>query len=262
MKRLITYFLIIISNYAFASPVGNPLNPEIIEEGFFISPTSWANFRLGYEGIFVSDARMDKKPEKGKIDNFKNDVNSGSFTLNLKSRTDMFAILGASRIRSDWRFDNSGIMSRIELETKYKFYWATGGKIILFQWGNTALSMGGRYSYTKPTISFITQDGVPQQQTDAARVKYNDWQLDMGLAYRIDIFIPYLGVKYLDAKAKIHNASITIAANNSNWIKMKNRDNFGIYAGCSLSNSKYFMLTLEARFIDEEAISVAGEMRF
>ena len=90
----------------------------------------------------------------GKGDIFKNDVNSGTITLNLQNRTDIYGVLGASRIRSDWRFDNSGIMSRIELETNYKFYWATGAKIILFQWGNTALSLGGRYSTTKPSLTF------------------------------------------------------------------------------------------------------------
>jgi hypothetical protein len=86
--------------------------------------------------------------------------------------------------------------------------------------------------------------------------------VDMGLAYKIDIFIPYVGVKYLDAKARVKDASIAIAADSHNWMKMRNRDPVGVYAGCTLSNSKYFMLTIEARFIDEEAISVVGEMKF
>src|SRR3990167_10229915 len=161
MKKLIIFFFVVLSNFAFSDPVGNPLNPEIMDEGFFISPSSWLNFRIGYEGIFVSDARMTKKTSDGKIDNFKNDVNSGSLTLNLKNRVDLFAVLGASRVRADWRFDNSGTLSRIELETNYKFYWAAGIKIILFQWGNTVISTGGRYSCAKPTISSVTLDGGP-----------------------------------------------------------------------------------------------------
>ncbi len=261
MRKILIYIFILMSNCTFIFPVGNPLNPEIIDEGFFISAPSWINFRLGYEGIFVSDAKMIKKPQKEKIDNFKNDVNSGSITLNLKNRVDMYTLLGTSRIRSDWRFDNSSVMSRIELETNYKFYWAAGGRIILFQWRNTALSTGGRYSCTKPTISFITQDGAPKE-TANSKIKYKDWQVDMGLAHEIDIFIPYLGVKYLNSKAQIQNAPIIIAANAQNQIKMKNKNNFGVYVGCSLSNRKYFMFTIEARFIDEEAISVMGEMKF
>ena len=60
----------IMNSLIFASSVGNPLNPQIIEDGFFISSASWMNFRLGYEGIFVADGRM-SNTEKKKIDNFK-----------------------------------------------------------------------------------------------------------------------------------------------------------------------------------------------
>jgi len=261
MKKIILLFFTMFSFGLFAAPVGNPLSPAIIEEGFFVTSASWVNFRLGYEGNFVSDARMDKKTSGGKIDNLKKDINSGSFTLNLQNRTDLFAILGASRIRSDWRFDNAGIMSRIELETNYRLYWAAGGKAILFQWGNTALSAGGRYSFTEPTLTFITQDGTPQDK-GPSRVKYHDWQVDLGLAHKIDIFVPYVGVKYLNSKAKISNTAIVIDTNGLNQIKMRNRDHFGVYAGCTLSNSKYFMMTVEARFIDEEGITVSGEMKF
>lgn len=261
MKKVIIYFLILVASQVYAAPCGNPLNPEIIEEGFFISPCRWANFRIGYEGVFVADARMEKRFDKGKIDNFKFDINSGTFTLNLQNRVDLFGVFGASRIRSDWRFENSNAMSRIELETNYKFYWAAGGKIILFQWGNTGLSCGGRYSFTDPSLSFITLDGSPRN-VELTKIKYRDWQIDLGIGHKIDIFIPYIGVKYLNAKAFVFNSPIVIESNGLNYILLKNKDKFGVYAGCTLSNCKYFLLTVEARFIDEEAISVVGEMRF
>jgi len=261
MKKIMILFFTICFFGVYAAPVGNPLNPEIIEEGFFITPASWMNFRLGYEGNFVSDARMDKKTSSSKIDNFKNDSNSASFTLNLQNRTDLFAVLGASRIRSDWRFDNAGVMSRIELETNYRLYGAAGGKAILFQWGSTVLSVGGRYSFTEPSITFITRDGALQDK-GFSRVKYHDWQVDLGTAHKIDIFAPYLGVKYLNSKAKIKNVPIAIDTDGQNQIKMKKRDHFGVYVGCSLSNGKYFMMSVEARFIDEEGISVTGDIKF
>jgi len=244
----------------FSAPVGNPLNPEIINQGFFISPASYINFRIGYEGDFVYDARMDKKPV-GKIDNFKKDSNSALITINWKNRIDTFATLGSCRIRSDWRFNASNATSRLELESNYKFYWSAGGKIILLQWGNAAAAIGGRYSHTKPPISFITIDGSPVN-FDKYNLKYHDWQIDFGLAYKIDVFIPYVGTKYLNAKSKLCNTDIVINDNNQQSIKMKNKDHFGLYTGCTLSNIKYFMLSVEARFIDEEAIAVIGEIKF
>lgn len=261
MKKIVILILIIFACKTLAAPIGNPLNPGIIADGFFISQASWLNFRLGYEGNFVSDSRMDKKVGSGKVDNFKQDVNSGTLTFNLQNRIDVFGVLGAARIRSDYRFDNLGTQSRIELETNYRLYWAAGGKIILYQWGNTALSVGGRYSKTKPTLSFITQDGAPQD-IGSTKISYRDWQIDMGLAHQIDIFIPYLGAKYLNAKSIIRNSAIVLAENSQNFMRMKNDDKFGVYVGCTLSNSKYFLLTVEARFVDEEAISVMGELKF
>ena len=261
MRKLFILLMMVAMKSLIAAPVGNPLNPEIIAEGFFISPASWINFRLGYEGNFEYDGRMKKKPNGGKIDNLKQDVNSGLLTINLQNRADLFGVLGASRIRSDWRFDNLGTPSRIELETNYRLYWACGGKVILFQWSNTALSAGGRYSKTKPSLSFITQDGVPQDKGNA-KVRYKDWQVDLGLAHQIDIFIPYIGAKYLQSKAKIENTAFAISDAGQNSQKMKNKNPVGVFAGCTLSNSKFFMLTIEARFIDEEAISVMGELKF
>ncbi|MFA6119628.1 MAG: hypothetical protein WCT85_04925 [Parachlamydiales bacterium] len=262
MNKIIIFILSAVFYVSgFATTVGNPLNPEIIEEGFFISPTSWINFRVGYEGDFISDARLYNALQKGKIDNFKKDINSGTLTLNFQNRMDVFGVVGEGRIRSDWRFENLNAVSRLQLESNYRLYWAAGAKVILFQWCNTALSTGGRYTFMKPSISYITIDGIPQDKGNS-RIKSKDWQIDLGLAHRIDLFIPFIGVKYLNAKERVYDSPVVISADNQNYVNMKNKDRFGIYAGCSLSNSKYFMLTVEARFIDEEAISVSGDLKF
>ncbi len=263
MKRIFLNLLFSASVcFLHGAPVNNPMNPEIIEEGFFITPASWLNFRIGYEGNFISDGRMEKKTgTEGKVDNFEQDVNSGSFTLNMQSRLDIFTVLGASRIKTDWRFKESSISRRIELETNYRFSWVIGARAILFEWGNTALGVGGRYSKTKPSLSWLTKDGVPQE-VGRPKVSYKDWQADMGLSHRIDIFIPYIGVKYSNTRAKLRNMGLIVASDNSMFMHMRNRDHFGVYAGCSLSNAKYFLFNVEARLIDEEAITVSGEIKF
>ncbi|MBN2479851.1 MAG: hypothetical protein JXA94_06450 [Parachlamydiales bacterium] len=262
-KNIIIIFLLFFANLGYSAPVNNPLAPEIIEEGFFISPASWLNFRLGYEGNFVSDGRMNKSiGNEGRIDNFKQDVNSGTVTINFYNRMDAYAVLGASRIRSDWRYTYGGITSRVELETNYRFSWAVGGKAILFEWGNTAFSVGARYSFTKPTLSFVTKDGVPNDNSNNARVRYKDYQIDVDLGHKIDVFIPYIGGKYSVAKSSIKNFDFPVTQDGDTEMRMKNKDHFGVFVGCSLSNGKYFMLNVEARFIDEEGITVSGDLKF
>ena len=262
MKRLIQFILILFSFIeVYSSPVGNPLASEIIEEGFFISPGSWINFRMGYEGNFTTDARLKNELNKNKIDNFKIDYNSGSFTINLQNRIDLFALLGSTRIRSDWRFSNLDIHYRSEMETDYKPIWAVGGRAVLFEWGNVALGAGGRFTKANPSINFVTINGALKQLTKS-KVKYQDWQADFAIAYKIDIFVPYLGAKYLNAIAEVKKFDFYINDNFSNEIYMKNKDRYGVFIGCTFSNGKYFSLTCEARFIDEEAGMISGEFRF
>jgi hypothetical protein len=260
-KNLFTLF-IFFTLKSFSAPVGNPLNPALIEQGFFISPSSAVNFRIGYEGNFVKDSNLKKTViQRGKIDDFKQDINSGTFTLNFQNRLDIIAVLGASKIKSNWRFDENNVSKRIELETNYRFYYALAARVILFEWGNTVLGSGARYSEAKPSIFWLLKDSTLQNINEAA-VNYKDWQVDLGLSHKIDIFVPYIGIKYLNSKAKIMNVISVIADNNLTYMKMKSRDNFGLYLGTSLSNSKYFLFTIEARLIDEEAISVFGEIKF
>jgi hypothetical protein len=259
MKKALL-LLIFLSSGCFAAPVGNPLNPAVIKQGFFISQGSWINIRAGYEGNFVYDSKMKETlPQHNHIDNFKQDVNSATLTFNIHNRFDLYALAGEERIRSDWRF-NDTTAHRIELESHFHFSWGSGAKVILFEWGKVALSAGGRYSQTKPKLLWLTDNGV-EQFLSKESIKYSEWQTDLGFSYRIDMLIPYLGAKYSSSKFSIEETSVLLE-NNSTSIHMKNRNNFGVYLGCSLSNSKYFMLQIEARLLDEEAVTVSGDVRF
>ena len=52
--------------------------------------------------------------------------------------------------------------------------------------------------------------------------------------------------------------SSTLAGSNS----FENCHKVGVYVGCAISNGRYFMLNLEGRLVDEEAITVSGDFRF
>ncbi|MBI5345975.1 MAG: hypothetical protein HZB76_02380 [Chlamydiae bacterium] len=260
MKRALLFFALCV-NSLFAAPAGDPFNPAIIKEGFFISPGSWINVRAGYEGNFVYNAKMEKDDgADGIIDNFKQDVQSGTLTINIHDRFDLYGVVGESRIRSDWRFKQAPDNLRIELESHYKFCYGVGAKAIFFEWGNFVLSGGGRYFTTSPDLLWLVKNGV-EQAFDNSKIDYKEWQGDLGMAYKIDFFIPYIGAKYSSSTAKIHTGNVNINTD-SNSISMENRENFGLYLGCSISNSKYFMLGLEVRLIDEEAFTISGDIRF
>jgi hypothetical protein len=264
VKKIIFLFLF-FPFFIHSSPVGNPSSAHFIEEGFFTSAGYWMNIRLGYEGNFVYNARFkQKKGGKRKIDNFEIENNGGSFTINFQNRLDLFAVLGSARMRGNWIIDEStyNFLTRIETQTDYDFLWAAGGRAIFFEWGNTSFSLGGRYSRSSPSLDWITSDGEPYS-TDRAKFKYQEWQIDMGLSHKIDIFTPYIGAKYSRKTGQISGVTSTPIADDSGYtIRLKSDKKVGLFLGCALSTSKLFALNVEVRMIDEEAVTVSADLRF
>ena len=118
---------LVASTTPYAAPVGNTSAPELIQERFFISCDSWIDFRIGYEGDFVADGRMKQHNQgRGRVDTYEQRANSGTFTLNILDRLDIYGVFGSSRTEADWRFGDisAGNVTRMELETKYNFLWA------------------------------------------------------------------------------------------------------------------------------------------
>ena len=255
--------LLSLVNGLSAAPVNNPSAPALIKDGFFISPTSWLDFRLGYEGNFVNDAKMKQTQESfGRVDDFKIDVNAGSCTLNFWNRLDLYGIFGAARIRGLWQCSPADALRQVDTETKYRFTWAAGGKVMLFEWGRTALTVGGRYFFTRPKLEWLTWNGSPYA-VGTAKYRFREWQADLGLSHQIDLLTPYLGIKYSRKNAHLRQVtSVAIATDGSGSIHMRERQKIGMVAGCGLSSRKFFMLNLEVRLIDEEALTVTGDFRF
>ena len=264
MKKLI--FLIgslIIVNLLEATPTGNPSFPKAIEEGFFITPSSGISFRLGYEGNFVTNRRLkqDSSPSR-RVNNFSIYLNSGIATINLLNRLDVFGTFGKGRVKTDWIINEMpNAFSYLELQTKYDIAWSVGTKIIFFEWGNTILSVGGRYFYTDPKILWYSKAAVVYP-LENHKIRFEEWQVDIGLSHKIDIFIPYICAKYSKAKAKFAVDDTAINSDGSNKLKMKSKNLYGMALGCMITTAKYFMLNLEVRMVDEEAFTVSGEFKF
>ncbi len=251
--------LILCANI-FAAPVGNPSSPRLINEGFFIPKTSPVSVRAGYEGDFVGDARLEQYNESsGRVDDYTQDSNCGVLTLNVLDRIDVYSLFGSSRTNADWRF-TTDVTHRAEVETLYDFIWGVGARGIL--WGNEAmcLGLGGRYEQSHYDSLWMTIDG-DVQLADGAYLHWREWQIDLDFSYKIDIFTPYIGLKYSNARTKI-SGDVPISNNGSEINQFENRNPVGIFIGCSLSSGKYFMLNVEGRLIDESAVTISGDLRF
>jgi hypothetical protein len=244
-----------------AAPVGNTSAPDLIEKGILTSCSNTVDFRLGYEGDFVTDGRMEQGGGE-RVDRYRQDTNSGTAVCNIQNRMDVYGVFGLSQTRTDWRFISPAeAIVRIKVDTENSFLWAAGLRAILVEWGNTSLGCGGRYSSCDYPLSSLTSNGVPAS-TGGAQFHWREWQINLDMSYKIHLFTPYIGVKYSHARAELSHFSVPIAANGANSNNLENRDPIGLYLGCGLSTGKYFMLNIEGRLIDEEAITLSADIRF
>jgi hypothetical protein len=246
----------------FAAPVENTSAPQLIEEGFFISRDSLVDFRAGYEGDFVADARMQQhEVSSGRVDSYEQETNSGTVTLNFLDRLDVYGLCGSSRTCADWRFTISGDVHRAQLETLYSFLWGVGARGILYESGCFAFGMGGRFEHSKYDNLWMTIDGIVQQ-VSGTELHWRVWQIDVDMSYKIDIFTPYIGIKYSNVRSGVGVFSTPISNSGVGMNFFENRTPVGVFIGCSLSSGKYFMLNIEGRLIDEEAVTISGDFRF
>jgi len=256
------YFVFFAASSLLASPVGNPASPQLVSHPFFIPCDYWLGIRIGYEGDFVGDERMNQaEGGSGRVDNYIQSSNSGTLTLTLVERLDIYGVFGSSRMSADWRFSTGPIVNRAEIQSKYRFLWGVGARGILYEWGCAVLGVGGRYSNSLPKPSWMTINGAPVS-VSGGKIHWYEWQVDLDLAYKIELFTPYVGIKYAKAVAKLSGFSEAIGNSGTGLLRMESRSPVGIVVGCSLSTGKYFLFNVEGRLIDEEAITISGDLRF
>ncbi len=78
----------------------------------------------------------------------------------------------------------------------------------------------------------------------------------MGIVRKFDIFSPYIGVEASCARAKIKKLS------RMDLSSLHSRTPVGIFLGCGLSPGTRVIINVEARLIDEQAVTVSGDLRF
>jgi hypothetical protein len=245
-----------------AAPVENPSMPKLIEEGFFIPATSPISIRTGYEGDFVGDAMLNQYGDSsGRVDDYSQVSNCGIFTINLFKKVDVFTVLGTSRTSADWRFTVDDMTSRAEVETLYDFIWGMGGRGILYSSGAACLGIGARYEASHYENLWMTVNG-DIKRSSGSYLHWQSWQIDLDFSYKIDLFTPYIGVKYSNVRTVIAELPFAISDSGSGMNRFKNRTPVGVVIGCSLCSGKCFMMNIEGRLIDEEAVTISGDLKF
>lgn len=239
--------------------MGNPSAPEIVDEGFFFCKENWFAVKASYQRDWVFDRNMKAVSKiSGRMDDFDFVVDQGVLTINLIDRIELYGSAGAARFHAIHR---PMVGVRHEYETHEQFTWGLGARGTFAAWKGASFGIDGGYQQAHPTMKWMTLNGVPVSPRPGAKLTYYEWQVGLGASYQIDLFIPYIGVKYSNAGARFRHLPPGFLLSGRHF-KTKNRRKFGMALGTTLSNGNRFAATVEVRLIDEQSITLAAEVKF
>lgn len=215
----------------------------------------------------------------------------------------------------------------IELYTDTAFAWSVGARAALWECGCATLGASFQYAQSKPKVEELNvlcnaaeftinkPKGYVDQAfpleitagTDAATgtkdasIDYHEWQASLALSYRLNMFTPYIGVKWSRAsfdadmiriaQPKLeqpilevttwnptiagagdivdnpNNTTANVLADTLQIVsmqinKMKSRKSCGLAVGTTIVDADKYAVTVETRLIDERAAHVNAQFRF
>lgn len=247
-KLFFSLVLVFFSSFAHALYQGNPALPKCPEEGFYIAKEASLGLRLGYEGDFVWDRKMTNRTDKFEIlENF------GTLTATLFDRLDLYASAGG--LSAEIRQQRPG--TGLEFNSHTGAAWKVGARGVLYQYGNTFVSLQAAYLQTHASLKEIALNGTPLERKGGS-LFYRELGASLGVAHKIAIFIPYIGVEGSYAAARLKN----LRSIEKKRIEMHSRSPVGLLLGCGFSPGVKVIVNLEVRLVDEKAVTLAGDIKF
>ncbi|MGH2611641.1 MAG: hypothetical protein ACRDFB_01165, partial [Rhabdochlamydiaceae bacterium] len=192
MKYLMFFLLTLCSSLA-ALYMGNPAEPQIIDQGFWISQNASFGIKVGYQGSRVTDRKMRANGNThGRIDNMLLAFDQGVITFNYLDRVEVYGSTGSM---------NGELSNRPHLDNKRRQYhthdgWTAGagGRFLLAQWKKAIIGIDGKIQWSNPGMKWMAVDGI--SKNTGGHLKYCEWQTSFAISYTADWLTPYLGVKY------------------------------------------------------------------
>ncbi len=256
MKRFFS-LLFLASFPLHALYFGNPASPDIIEEGLIFCYENWAGVKVGYQGDYCFNRNLKAEGSvRGRIDDFSYLMNQGVFTFNILDRYEFYGSLGAMNVSFSNRSQRD--FKKRNYETNGHFTWGAGARLELFHWGCTLFSVDGAYQYSNLPLKWNALDGASFKTH--AQLKYVEWQVGGGVSHQIDMLIPYAALTYSSVQARLKNIEKNIL--HHSHFSMRSNQRFGLAMGCTISSSSTLDLNAEVRLFSEQAISLAGNIKF
>ena len=172
---------------------GNPSFPMMPEEGMFISKDKWFGVKAGYEFDCVYDRKLHMEGRglehsRREVQKYETVANYGTVTLNFNERVEFFSTLGAMSAKlSQSPYSDT----KVTYHTDTHFTWGVGGRAILAYWGDLQFGVNAAYMQSNLPLSSLEVNGKSYPKRHIT-MDYREWQIGVGVSYRLRWFIPYI----------------------------------------------------------------------
>jgi hypothetical protein len=256
MKYFFFLFCIFRLNAVF---VGNPLNPNLYQDGIISCGCRAFSMRLGYIQECIYKGKYEDEFKTIESTNSDNSLSTygGILTFNFLNRLDVYGMLGNSRL----------IIDEVIFD-KRRISWAAGAKALIYKKCNLALGIDIKHFETKSKPNFFVLEGMPAPLLTDFKLEYEETQGAVCIAYISNFLSPYIGATYLFSRITPIPNSGALNLQNFDMIvdfeikKATNRKRWGMVIGATLLNCQTITLNLESRIFDQNSINITSEVRF
>lgn len=244
-------FFILLAPSLFASYIGNPADPAIMNTGIFTMKNPFFKATTGYIFDYISNKNFVPSGDNPALDptlkRFAIHTQSASVSAILLERLQILGTAGGSKQNAE---PTDLISTIVDYHGSYQFSWSAGMKVILLQWGKTYFCTDFNYfaipSSPKSFFKFLNRMNLPLDLSEQ-RFYLREWQISAALASRFYFITPYVGTLYLQSKLHINGGP------NTEGIDYYNKKNWGFFYGVTVSITGRLHLNFERRVRDEYA---------
>lgn len=291
MKTTIASLLaLLIPSGVIALPLGNPCDPGLLRTGVFCKgicskdddkdPPQFCevwSWRIGYYGDFVQNRHMeiDRSEDNSSLRQTRLETHAASLALNFWDRFDVFGTAGTTHVTVSTpgrAFRPTAILDNqnVTIDTDTHFSWSFGLRGMLWECGPLGFGAEVQYAHARPHLNSFTVEGLdPFYYTTSTHLDYHEWQMGIGVAYRIPIagcstaLVPYVGLKWAHAKMQANTPQTPVTPLTTYTLfDLESERDFGFAIGITLIGCSKISLSIEGRFLDERAFSLNSQIRF
>lgn len=249
--------MLCVCTTGFALYQGNPNTPDSIEGGLFFCKDNFLEVRAGYEGdyTFDRDLKIENGPEEN-TDRYKGMLQQATLVFNILNQFEIYGLGGGMRSYLALRpsFDHK----KREIHSNFDWVWGGGARFIAFTWGNYTLGFDGKYQAANLSIKKL--EVAHDHFSGGATWKVERWQAGGAISYKCGWLVPYIGGRYAEVKDRLRSLPKRFWPHRK--VDLVHRRPWGATAGCGFYPGNYYCLNLEARFVDEQALSISLDFKF